>query len=237
MKEELLLTQGLQAMHHRYVLTHEAERKQVVSHLNDTTIQSLLALHMQLTLMLNKPNTQGQTQQQLAQSQTLLLEVVDGLMHITRSLRPVELDTSGLDTALQQASESFSQLHSIQVNYIGDETAVLPEEAALLFFRLTQEAFTNIIKHVEATEVNVSLQMDSQRVTLVIEDNGCGFENNIAMTNQADATGLGLLHFMVLFQQLNGQVIWDSVKGEGTRVTAVLPISTASPTSKPEEPV
>jgi two-component system NarL family sensor kinase len=227
--EEVLLLQCYQQLYYAAISQYETDRTQLVTYLNDTAVQSLSAMHMQLSLLMGNAEAPTQLQADLQEALAQIIDLMDGMTGMARSLRPLELDTLGLNAALEQASEEFSRLSQISVQYEvegTDNLGLLPETAVLAFYRLAQEAFLNIIKHAQATQVHVSLQGDDRSITLTIADNGRGFAPAAENISLLDAPGLGLFGLMVRFQQLNGRVTLNTAVAKGTTVTAVLPITT-----------
>lgn len=160
----------------------------------------------------------------LADALASIVDLVDDVTKMSRRLHPLELDIVGLDSTLQQASEEFGKLAAVMVHYQSADLPPLSATDRLAFYRCLQEAFANIVKHAQATEVGVRLEADQTAVRLTIQDNGQGFALAEEITTLQDAPGLGLLALMVRFKRLNGRLAIQSVVGEGTHVTAVLPV-------------
>ena len=215
-------TQRLQKLYMKSVCSNEAERQQFADYLNDTSIQSLSALHIQLSMQANVSPLDWQDQ--IMNSLAIVVDLIEGLTMITRGLRPLELYTLGLPSALQQTSEEFSKLARIPVTFEKSDIPPLSDKVTITLYRFAQEALTNILKHAQATEVWVRLFTDETAVYLTIQDNGCGFHSKGQITDPIDAPGLGLLGIMLRIQALSGQVIIDSLPREGTIVTAQIPL-------------
>lgn len=216
------LEEHFQLLYVQAVDAHETEQNQIAAYLNDTVVQTLSALHIQLSLLSHQsPETMAS---HLADALVSIVDLVDDVTQMSRSLHPLELDIAGLDSALQQASEEFSKLAGVMVHFQSTELPPLSAASRLAFYRCLQEGFTNILKHAQAIEVWVSLAGDETAVHLTIQDNGQGFAAAEEITTLHDAPGLGLLALMVRFRRLNGRLAIQSTVGEGTLVTAVLPI-------------
>jgi signal transduction histidine kinase len=105
---------------------------------------------------------------------------------------------------------------------IGDEQRLAPE-VELTAFRIVQEALTNVRKHAaDATRVYVTIQFQTHRLRVSVEDNGCGFRA-LPVTGQASGDQLGLMGMRERAELLDGTWAIDSQPGEGTRVTLELP--------------
>jgi len=101
----------------------------------------------------------------LAELRTLLFE-----------LRPDSLAAADLKILLQQLSDAFTGRTRIPVSVESDGAADLPADVKVALYRIAQEAFNNIEKHAQADRVIATLQQETDQVTLVIGDNGRGFD-------------------------------------------------------------
>ena len=215
------LIQQLQSLNQRLLINRARERKYVSTFLADTVVQSLSALHIQLSLLATLPYEPVQAQ--LTDSLDLLVDLIEEATSFARQQRPHELETLPLSDLLQDMSEGFSQLNQLPVHYQADDFSFMSEENNLAFYRFTQEVLQNIVKHAQASQVWVDLHGDETTLYLTIRDNGRGFNQESDLTESIDAPGLGLLELMLHFEQLDGRIMIYSMPNEGTTVTAVLP--------------
>ncbi len=143
----------------------------------------------------------------LAEMRTLLFE-----------LRPDALKAAKLGTLLQHAADVFTGRTHVPVEMTIVGTPDLPHDTKLAFYRITQEAFNNIAKYAEATQVSVALQDASDVLTLRIADNGRGFEPQVE-----PATGLGLKIMDERAEQIGARLDIDSAPGRGTMLAVQWP--------------
>ncbi len=101
----------------------------------------------------------------LAEMRTLLFE-----------LRPGALEAAPLDTLLERLGDALSGQAQIPVDVSVADKDSLPSDVKITFYRVAQEAFSNIAKHARASQVRASLTDDEQQVTLTVEDDGRGFD-------------------------------------------------------------
>jgi signal transduction histidine kinase len=94
---------------------------------------------------------------------------------------------------------------------------------ALQVLRIVQEVLTNVLKHASATGVRLATRLEGQHVTVLIEDNGVGFDPAQV------ARGRGLRHLSQRAQRLGGQITLDSRPGNGTRMRLELPLQRGLP--------
>ena len=86
-------------------------------------------------------------------------------------------------------------------------------------FLVVKEALSNIVKHARATEVWLRLSVKDKTLSLIIEDNGCGFDlAHSALRTPHSALGNGLVNMRERLAQLGGQFTVDSIPGQGTRI-------------------
>jgi signal transduction histidine kinase len=209
----------LESLSRRLVEVQEAERRALARELHDEVGQILASLRLRL---------EGGTDQAAAEVQTILGELLDRVRGLSMDLRPPTLDELGLLPTLLWHFERYQAETGVRVQFRSRDAegrfAAAVETAA---FRIVQEALTNVARHAQVAEVEVSLEARAESLELRVEDRGCGFE-------PASATpgGLGgLAGMQERARLLGGRVRVESAPGRGTRIVAVLPAS--PPEGKP----
>jgi signal transduction histidine kinase len=96
-------------------------------------------------------------------------------------------------------------------------------ESQILIYRIFQESLTNIGKHAEARHVSLAIKKGEGEVTLVVEDDGKGFDTREVAARYSMEKGLGLAAMGERARMLEGSYEISSHKGEGTRVTVTIP--------------
>ena len=133
---------------------------------------------------------------------------------LARGLCPVQLETSGLATALEDLTSQVQRLHGIECAFesLGDgdtcETSV-----ALHLYRIAQEAITNAIKHASARRIAVTLDFARPNKLLAIEDDGCGFDPHSA---HGPSSGMSLMPYRAAM--IGGTLTVTSQPNAGTRI-------------------
>src|SRR5450756_560090 len=143
----------------------------------------------------------------LAEMRTLLFE-----------LRPATLDAAPLDTLLQRLGDSLGGQAQIPVDIHVDEDVSLPRDVKLVFYRVAQEAFSNIGKHARATRVTAVVGAQGGGAMLTVRDDGNGFDPG-AVTG--DHMGLRIMRERL--DRVEASLAVDSAPGRGTTVTVVWP--------------
>jgi signal transduction histidine kinase len=151
--------------------------------------------------------------------------VIDDVRRISRDLSPAILEDLGLQSALKylinEVSKHYTVSHAFEVE---DLDQLFPAEAQIIIYRIFQECLTNISKHAGATEVSVAIKEHNGLISLMIEDNGAGFDPALILLRRTTDRGLGLAALDERARMLGGTLeIW-SQPGAGTRMTCVIPV-------------
>jgi signal transduction histidine kinase len=129
------------------------------------------------------------------------------------------LEQHGLQVALRDLADQFHEntLH-VEIKAALDER--IDPQIELAFYRLAQEAVTNIVKHANAAHVSIVVAVQPGSAILVITDDGVGFD-----PNSIEHKGLGLVAMLERFQVLGGSIEIRSRPGAGTTIRAHVPTS------------
>jgi signal transduction histidine kinase len=168
----------VRALGMRLVEAEEAERRRLARELHDQVGQSLTAMGINLDIIrkLLAPDTPEEIMARLDDTRTLVTRTTKRVRQVMVDLRPEMLDDYGILAALRWSAERFTQRTGVAVSVEGEEADCrLPPHVENVLYRVAQEALTNVTKHAQATQVAVSLKMNSQAVRLEVADNGGGF--------------------------------------------------------------
>jgi two-component system sensor histidine kinase UhpB len=201
----------------------EQERRYLAHELHDEMGQSISAIKA-LAVTIAQRNadrdaTVRDSARMIAEVSTHVYEVVRGMM---RRLRPVVLNELGLVPALQDIVDDWNSRHAETFCQFSAEGRLSPlfDELEIGIYRIVQEGLTNAAKHARASRVSVSLkrqQSEDDFITLVITDNGVGFES-------IETTGLGLRGIRDRVEALHGEIHLDTARGRGVTINVRLPI-------------
>ena len=120
----------------------------------------------------------------------LVVATLQDVRRLAVQLRPKALDDFGLAPALERLVQTFSEATDIRVELeaqLGSER--LPAEVETTLYRIVQEALTNIVKHAEASNVSILLVRRESSATVVIEDDGQGFDPGAHATKASGSKG------------------------------------------------
>ena len=153
---------------------------------------------------------------------TVLLALSVWLGHTLAGLSTIAWLAWGIGLFVEWQSEEFQKRAEITTNFSSNVSQVnIPAELATGLFRIYQECLTNILRHAEATEVNSHLHLKSNKIELIIKDNGKGF----IMENIEGKKTLGLLGMKERITLLGGLYQINSKPGEGTTILINLPLT------------
>jgi len=189
----------------------EKERKRISKELHDSVGCQLALVKMNL-----EAQQQAQDFSDLSQSIAAVADLIKDVRNISHNHSVFVLQRVGLTNAIESSLyQMLPRSHAHFNVYLHQLNGSLSAAAQLMLFRVFQEALNNIIKHSEATEVDIQLVRHDQQLSLVICDNGKGFNVNGAHH------GLGLHNMrMRIENQLEGELIIDSQPGFGTTLIA-----------------
>ena len=218
--------QRLRFLTSQLLSAQERERKRISMELHDELGQSLAVLKLQIRVI---QKDLGDDQQDLKERCVELLLYLDGVIddvrRLSRDLSPAILEDLGLQSALKYLIDGFSKHYTVRQTFeAGDLDQLFPSEAQIIIYRIFQECLTNISKHTEATEVSVTIKGHNGLISLMIEDNGAGFDPAMVLARRAAGRGLGLAALDERARMLGGTLEIRSQPGAGTRINLVIPV-------------
>jgi len=201
----------------------EEERKRIARELHDDTIQELVALSRQLDTFRDGAEPPEPTINRLDELQNRIDGIIRSIRRFSQDLRPSVLDDLGLVAALESIADDLIAQHGIatEVKVAGEQHRLLPEKE-LLLFRIAQEALRNVWRHAQATEVRITVEFGHDKIKIIVQDNGKGFELPMTLGDLAKAGKLGLAGMYERAQLLGGSLELQSTLGKGT--TAIIEI-------------
>jgi signal transduction histidine kinase len=217
---------------HRYIgaITGgiENERRNLARELHDDTIQTLIALNQRLQLS-NLAGKNSSFQENAKDLLPLVQGAMTNLRRIIRGLRPIYLEDLGLVAALEMLCQETSQTSPLPVNFKveGSECRLVPE-IELAFYRMAQEALSNIVRHADASQASVDLNYQGDSVTLRIKDNGKGFKASPQSNDLVQQGHFGLLGLRERAELIDADLQILSDPGKGTIITIHLDQPTSS---------
>lgn len=202
----------------RAVAAQELERRRLARELHDETGQALTSMLLGLTTV-EAARTPEQVREAVAGLRRLVVSTLQDVRRLAVELRPTALDDFGLLPALKRLGQTVSEGRGLDVQVearLG--SARLQAETETAVYRIVQEALTNVVKHADARHVSILVTRKNRSVSVMIEDDGKGFE-----LEGAGAGGLGLLGMQERVALLDGSLVVESSPGHGTTLVLELP--------------
>ena len=205
----------------RLVQAQEAERRALSRELHDEVGQSLSAVLIELR-NLSAGLAVRPEEQSLSHVETIK-GLVESTVRVVRNmsllLRPSMLDDLGLIPALKWQARELSKRTSMDVSVATEiDSDDLPDEYKTCIYRVVQEALHNCARHSHATTVRIRVERKPDRLLLIIQDDGIGFDVR-------QMKGLGLLGIHERVARLGGKCIVHSTPGSGTILSVELPFT------------
>lgn len=212
----------------RVIGAQEDERKRIARELHDDTAQVLFAQLLRVSALSSSPHPE--VRQSAEEMGEMMSEAMESVRRLGHELRPPALDDLGLRAALDDVAARMSEKMGIPVEIrMSDFRGRVDPAVELVLYRVAQEALTNTWKHAKATRVEGSIMRDGDAVTLVIEDDGVGFDPESPRTGDGRGMGLGLFGMAERVELVGGTLNVDGGRNPGTRVTARIPLPECEP--------
>ena len=207
----------------------ERERQRISHDLHDGLNQLIVGAMLELKAGRDRLQTSSNRRANLYKVD-IALQSVGNILHQVESeirqiifdLRPPALDTLGLAPTLRRYAEHYAAHIGSQcyVHILGTPQR-LPPHDEIGIYRILQEALHNIGEHAHAQNINVSIHFQPQSFSLEVSDDGCGFDQSIAL--QGHDYHFGLISMRERAESLGGKITIQTAPNCGTRVSVYLP--------------
>jgi signal transduction histidine kinase len=199
---------------------HERERRAVARELHDDVTQQLAAAAIDLAIIGRALEPQTAASVEIKGIVDRLKRLSTHVHGLSRRMHPHSLEHFGLARALEGECRAFAERTGLGVTtQIGKVEPAVPDQVALVVFRVCQEALNNVLKHARASSVHAELERTPAELRLSIKDTGVGF--SVAETRR----GIGLCGMRERAAAVGGRVSITSCRGKGTTVRLVVPLA------------
>lgn len=204
----------------------ENERLRLSKELHDGPAQSLTNLILQAEIcerLFNKDPSRAQTE--LSNLKESVNNTFKRIREFIFELRPMILDDLGLIPTLKQHVQDFENRYNIPIKLtvLSPEQRLLPH-IEVTMFRIIQGLLKNIPDHANATQIEVTLDIQPDKIMASITDNGSGFDLDEALDKAREQKKIGIISFQEQVSMLKGEITFDSHIGQGTAVNVWLPL-------------
>jgi two-component system, NarL family, sensor kinase len=205
------------------VEAEEKERRRIAQDLHDSVGQILSAAKLNLSAFSSMVKLKEQIEiDTLKNVLDLIDDSVKEVRTVSHSMMPNVLIKLGLASAVREFILKIGNLPNLKVDLeIIGMGKRLDEQTESVLYRVIQEIVNNIIKHSRANRIVLQLIKDDSELTVLIEDNGIGFDTS----RINESKGIGLRNIISRIEFLNGTVHFDSTPGHGTNVVIEVPMA------------
>jgi two-component system, NarL family, sensor kinase len=215
--------QELQQLASQLLRVQEEERRRISRDLHDDINQRLALLAMEIeTVERQVSSSPVHVGRAVRAIQDRVVELSEDVRHLAYQFHPSILDDLGLSIALQRLVDDFAARSNVRGSF-GHKNIPedVPQEIATCLYRVAQESLNNVIRHAQASRVDVELSRSRSGLTVMIMDDGVGFDSEQFPNARY---GLGLLSMKERVALVHGTLQIISAVGKGTRVQVVVPV-------------
>lgn len=194
----------------------EKERRRIAQDLHDGVGQILSAAKLNLSGIESQIGIKDEKQKEAFKTALSLIDdSVKEVRIVSHNMMPNTLIKLGLASAIKEFITKIQGTPNLKVNLeIVGLTERIEQEKETVLYRVIQEVVSNIIKHAKATEIGLQLIRHEKEISIIIEDNGLGFDTS--KINEFE--GIGLKNIISRVEFINGTVNFDSTINKGTTV-------------------
>jgi len=209
----------------------ERERQRLGRDLHTGLGQTLSAIRLQLEIIASKlPDPPDPVVQAVSRISTLMDEALSQVRSLSRRLHPPEWQRLALYEALQQLWDLSGVPQKLEASLTLQPLPAEPElEVKVLMYRVAQEALSNLVRHAQATRVDMAVEHRGATLVLMVRDNGVGFDAVQFLAAPPGAnTGIGLRSIREQAAMLGGRLLVESGP-DGTKLEVTVPYPAARP--------
>ena len=201
----------------------EEERTRIAYELHDGIGSNLSLVRIKL-FDLSKKYSSYINKEEFENVINLMDTSFNDLKTISYNLKPRVLDEMGLSPSIIELCNSLSKESGINISAnITGKIVKLPGSTETSLYRISQEAINNVIKHAKATECSINIEFSSNKIKMIIADDGIGFNKKNYINNSKNKS-LGLFNMKNRVENLNGIFKVNSQPGQGTIIFIEIPI-------------
>lgn len=209
----------------KVIRAQEEERQRIARELHDETSQALTSFMVGLKVLEGAENI-AEVRQRAAELRRIAAAALENVRNLALELRPSVLDDMGLIPALERYTRDYSRKFGITVDFhpVGFDGTRLRPQVETALYRIVQEALTNVARHAQAETVSVLLERKANRLVIIVEDDGKGFDVERLLRSGSPEEKLGLFGMRERANLIGGELTIESSPGAGTTVFVEVPL-------------
>lgn len=193
--------------------TEDRERKRISNELHDIVGAKMAVLKLRVENIFDNHQPNKECHRQIS---SFIDKIIDEIRQISHNLLPQNIKHNGLDNSISELIRDFNSQTKIHVDYfssgIDDK---IDEYYSLFIYRIVQEFIGNILKHSKATECILNLYKIKNKIHIIIEDNGIGFDID------KEYKGQGIKEIQNYIKNVNGKFEIESSPNSGTIINII----------------
>jgi two-component system sensor histidine kinase DegS len=208
--------------------TQENERQRISRELHDSTVQNLTSLVHKTELCSKLVESDPvRCKLELVMMSKIIREIISDTRQMIYNLRPMSFDDIGLDVTIERALDKLESSETKKIDFVVEgDSYPIKSVIGITLLRIIQEACSNAIRHADCSVIQVKLIYDTDHVSIVIEDNGNGFDiEAIKEESRDNNSGFGLSMMKERVYLLSGNINIESKLNCGTKITVEVPIN------------
>jgi PAS domain S-box-containing protein len=215
--------QQLESLAQELLMIEERQRRQIATTLHDSIGQSLVFAKRELSVLLQKATSERQDS--LRQICEQVADAIKQTRDLTFELSPSTLYTFGLQAAVEELAEQFSECEGFACRVeCAQERMLLGEQMEAMLYRAIRELLVNVAKHAGAGSVMITLARNERVVTITVQDDGKGFDTAV-LNGHSRECGFGLFSIRERLTRVGGKFSVESTAGHGTKITLMAPLA------------
>jgi signal transduction histidine kinase len=228
-REILRYHERLKALASQLTVTEEKERRRIAVDLHDHVGQSLALARMQIDSA-KKSAADDRLAARLDEISENLRKAIHDTRHLIFDLSPPAMHQIGLGAAVSEwLEEQIEKRYGIKTEFFDNieqrYRKTLDDNVRAILFRNVRELLINVVKHAQANQVSVSMEITDGALKTVIQDNGIGFDQSSEIQNVKSEEGFGLFSIKERMADLGGALKIESQPGKGCKAVLTVPLS------------
>lgn len=216
--EKILQMEEVQKMQEKVIASIEGERKRIARDVHDGPVQEIGALVLKLdALEMHMQKDADKAKEIIQEVKKRLMEVLKNIRRFIFDLHPLTLESKGLKLSLEELAQKWQAENKPEISVSVTAKNIKPH-LATVFFAITQEALNNIAKHAQAKKVEVSIEESEGKLSLLIKDDGIGFNVEKVLKGDEQRESLGLSGMKERAELVGGTFKINSAQGRGTEI-------------------
>lgn len=220
------LYQELEDEKQRLIDANENARKELSRDLHDGPTQSIAAIAMRVNFIRSLVSRDPQQAMlELQKVEELAKETSKEIRGMLFTLRPLVLETQGLEAAIQTVVDRLIDTDHMNIQFIGGQySELLDDSAQSVVFSIVEEALGNARKYAKAKLIEVRFWKEEGLFVALVQDNGVGFDTKDVNRDYSSRGSLGMVNMRERAERINGSLRVESKPKEGTKITLVVPL-------------